>query len=142
MRDGVILRADIYRPKAEGKFPVLLTRTPYDKQWQVEFALKAAPRGYVVIAQDTRGQFPLSKAKVVSLQIRIAGRLRHRRMGRRASLLHAKSECLAAPTSEPPNTSLPSRIPPHLAGMCPNVTASNYYDGWTYQGGAFGTVVR
>src|SRR2546429_9345317 len=27
--------------------------------------------------------------------------------------------------------------PPHLAGICPNVTASNYHDGWAYQGGAF-----
>lgn len=26
--------------------------------------------------------------------------------------------------------------PPHLAGICPDVTASNYHDGWTYQGGA------
>jgi len=26
---------------------------------------------------------------------------------------------------------------PHLAGICPVVTASNYHDGWTYQGGAF-----
>ncbi|MGA9890533.1 MAG: CocE/NonD family hydrolase, partial [Candidatus Acidiferrales bacterium] len=57
MRDGVTLRADVYRPKAEGKFPVLLTRTPYDKQWEIEFALKAVPRGYVVIAQDTRGRY-------------------------------------------------------------------------------------
>ncbi|MGH9453319.1 MAG: CocE/NonD family hydrolase, partial [Terriglobia bacterium] len=31
MRDGVILRADIYRPDAPGKFPVLLERTPYNK---------------------------------------------------------------------------------------------------------------
>ncbi len=31
MRDGVVLRADIYRPKADGQFPVLLQRTPYDK---------------------------------------------------------------------------------------------------------------
>src|SRR5262249_40850220 len=31
MRDGIVLRADIYRPKAGGKFPVLLNRTPYDK---------------------------------------------------------------------------------------------------------------
>jgi predicted acyl esterase len=30
-RDGVKLRADIYRPKADGKFPVLLERTPYNK---------------------------------------------------------------------------------------------------------------
>jgi putative CocE/NonD family hydrolase len=27
--------------------------------------------------------------------------------------------------------------PPHLAGICPVVTGSNYHDGWTYQGGAF-----
>src|SRR5690242_13661404 len=32
MRDGVILRSDIYRPKAEGKFPILLQRTPYNKE--------------------------------------------------------------------------------------------------------------
>ena len=44
MRDGVTLRADIYRPKAEGKFPVLLVRTPYDKQWTMNFGLRAAER--------------------------------------------------------------------------------------------------
>jgi len=27
--------------------------------------------------------------------------------------------------------------PPHLAGICPVVTASNYHANWTYQGGAF-----
>ena len=32
MRDGTVLRADAYRPDAAGKFPVLLARTPYDKQ--------------------------------------------------------------------------------------------------------------
>ncbi len=31
MRDGVILRADIYKRKEGGPFPVLLERTPYDK---------------------------------------------------------------------------------------------------------------
>ncbi len=27
--------------------------------------------------------------------------------------------------------------PPHLAGIYPTVTASNYHNGWTYQSGAF-----
>ena len=27
--------------------------------------------------------------------------------------------------------------PPHLAGICPVVTGSNYHSNWTYQGGAF-----
>ena len=57
MRDGVTLQADIYRPKANGKFPVLLVRTPYDKTQEMEFAVKAATRGYVVVAQDVRGRY-------------------------------------------------------------------------------------
>lgn len=56
MRDGVILRADVCRPIAEGKFPVLLTRTPYDKNGTVELCLKAAARGYVIVVQDVRGR--------------------------------------------------------------------------------------
>src|SRR6266550_1475572 len=32
MRDGVSLVADIYRPRGEGKYPVLLERTPYDRK--------------------------------------------------------------------------------------------------------------
>ena len=31
MRDGTMLRADIYRPAAEGIYPVLLSRSPYNK---------------------------------------------------------------------------------------------------------------
>ena len=57
MRDGVTLRADIYRPRAEGKFPVLLQRTPYDKRGTADFGLKAAARGYVVAVQDVRGRY-------------------------------------------------------------------------------------
>src|SRR6266404_4461503 len=56
MRDGVTLRADIYRPKADGQFPVLLQRTPYDKHNGVDFGLKAAAQGYVVIFEDVRGR--------------------------------------------------------------------------------------
>ena len=32
MRDGVTLYADIYRPAREGKFPVIVIRTPYGVQ--------------------------------------------------------------------------------------------------------------
>ena len=57
MRDGVVLKADIYRPKADGKFPVLLTRTPYDKRGDGDFGLLAAAQGYVVVIQDVRGRY-------------------------------------------------------------------------------------
>ncbi|MBM3775660.1 MAG: CocE/NonD family hydrolase, partial [Acidobacteria bacterium] len=59
MRDGVRLYADVYRPAREGKFPVLVTRTPYGKQrdGSQEAQIKYAQRGYVSVIQDTRGRF-------------------------------------------------------------------------------------
>src|SRR5262249_33921261 len=57
MRDGVTLRADVYRPKADGKYPVLLERTPYDRSTQRYIGMRGAARGYVVIVQDVRGRF-------------------------------------------------------------------------------------
>ena len=40
MRDGVILRADVYRPETPGKFPVILQRTPYNRVMATGFGLK------------------------------------------------------------------------------------------------------
>ncbi|MEU7816907.1 CocE/NonD family hydrolase [Pseudonocardia sp. NPDC049154] len=60
MRDGTVLRADIYRPANDGPFPVLLSRSPYGKDllWDGMLDFKTMVRaGYVVINQDTRGRF-------------------------------------------------------------------------------------
>ncbi len=57
MRDGVFLRADIYRPSVDGRFPVLLQRTPYDKRNEAPFAIDAAAHGFVAIVQDVRGRY-------------------------------------------------------------------------------------
>jgi putative CocE/NonD family hydrolase len=58
MRDGVILRADVYRPDLDEPVPVLLQRTPYGKAFVgTTFALLAAERGYAVVNQDTRGRW-------------------------------------------------------------------------------------
>ena len=59
MRDGVVLRADVYRPTSPGSFPALLQRTPYsknDRDSARRFSAIAA-RGYVVVVQDTRGRY-------------------------------------------------------------------------------------
>ncbi|HXN86094.1 MAG TPA: CocE/NonD family hydrolase, partial [Candidatus Binataceae bacterium] len=58
-RDGVTLYADIYRPDAPGRFPVLVVRTPYDKSQELALTEKDyfPPRGYVLVVQDTRGRF-------------------------------------------------------------------------------------
>ncbi len=58
-RDGLTLKADVYRPDADGRFPVLVVRTPYDKSLDLALTEKDyfAPRGYAVVVQDTRGRF-------------------------------------------------------------------------------------
>ena len=59
MRDGVVLYADIYRPAVEGRFPVLLLRTPYSKDdgGAPSQASIYPPLGYVLVVQDCRGRF-------------------------------------------------------------------------------------
>ena len=68
MRDGTVLRADVYRPAGGKKYPVLLQRTPYDKSFLPWATLtldpiKAARSGYVVVIQDVRGRWESEGAK-------------------------------------------------------------------------------
>jgi putative CocE/NonD family hydrolase len=58
MRDGVELSADVYRPKDDGRFPVLLLRTPYLKTSDGALATGRffAARGYVLVWMDVRGR--------------------------------------------------------------------------------------
>lgn len=63
MRDGTVLRANVYRPDdgGAGSYPVLLTRLPYGKDLpsgsNVLDPVQAARRGYIVVVQDVRGTF-------------------------------------------------------------------------------------
>ena len=56
MSDGVKLATDVYMPRGKGPFPVILTRTPYNKSHQ-RWGAAVATGGYVVVAQDMRGRF-------------------------------------------------------------------------------------
>jgi hypothetical protein len=62
MRDGVKLAADIYHPTQNGqlvdlKFPVILLRTPYNKEGSAQIANSFVPHGYVVVLEDVRGRY-------------------------------------------------------------------------------------
>ncbi len=57
MRDGVLLATDVYRPDEPGSYPVVLSRTPYNKEGLAGMGRDGARRGYVVVTQDTRGRF-------------------------------------------------------------------------------------
>jgi uncharacterized protein len=138
MRDGAILRADIYKPKTDERLPVLLTRTPYDKSktWITPFAHLAAARGYVVIMQDVRGRYESEgewypfkhEAEDGYDTIEWAAALPYTsgKVGMFGGSYVGATQMLAALAR-----------PPHLVAICPAVTASNYHENWTYQGGAF-----
>ena len=62
MRDGVRLAADFYLPArdgevAEGCFPAIMERTPYDKLTRANEGRYFARRGYAAVMQDVRGRF-------------------------------------------------------------------------------------
>lgn len=136
MRDGTILRADVYRPKSEGTFPVLLERTPYNKDGTAGLAIKAASRGYIVVVQDVRGRYSSdgewypfkneSNDGFDTVEWAAALPQSNGKVGMFGGSYVGATQMLTAVAH-----------PPHLAGIAPVVTASNYHDGWTYQGGAF-----
>jgi hypothetical protein len=62
MRDGVRLATDVYLPAANvgaatDKLPVILTRTPYNKNGARRIADYYTRHGYAFVAQDTRGRY-------------------------------------------------------------------------------------
>ncbi len=135
MRDGVTLKADIFRPRADGKYPVLLQRTPYDKNHSFSFGMKGAARGYVVVVQDVRGRFTSegewypfrheSQDGYDTVEWVAALPESNAKVGMFGGSYVGATQMLAAIAS-----------PPHLSGIAPSVTASNYHENWTYQGGA------
>ena len=140
MRDGATLYADVYRPDGPGPFPVILQRTPYDKSNQLSTAMldpmQAAMRGYALVIQDTRGRYT-SEGEFYcfgddindgydTVEWAAVQPWSNGKVGMCGTSYVGATQWLSAITQ-----------PPHLTTIVPNLTASNYHDGWTYQGGAF-----
>src|SRR5690242_1813693 len=60
MRDGVELSSDIWLPSGNGRFPIILIRTPYLKTMPMlelpKLAAFFTDRGYAIAVQDVRGR--------------------------------------------------------------------------------------
>jgi uncharacterized protein len=126
--------ADIYKPKAEGKFPVLLERTPYNRKDESAMAYELCSHGYVVVLQDTRGRYA-SEGEFYPFRnesndgfdtVEWAAKLDYAdgKVGMFGASYVGATQMLAAMAR-----------PPHLVSIFPYVTASEYYEGWTYQNG-------
>ena len=58
MRDGAKLATDVYLPVGSTeKLPVILARTPYNKDGMKSFGDYFAAHGYAFVVQDTRGRY-------------------------------------------------------------------------------------
>ena len=141
MRDGTVLYADVYRPDAPGRYPVILCRTPYSKDFSlvrvVELdAIRAASEGYALVIQDVRGRFASDgdfytfKNEIQdgydSVEWAAAQPWSTGKVGMVGASYVGATQWLAAVSR-----------PPHLAAIFPSITGSDYHEGWTYQGGAF-----
>lgn len=142
MRDGTILRADVYRPKLKDPVPVILMRTQYGKDTaQVQPSRFRTPQWfashcYLVVIQDVRGQGASDGVftefgndgsdgyDTVEWAAGLPGSTG--KVGMYGSSYVGATQWLAATTT-----------PPHLTTIVPSNTASDYYDDWTYEGGEF-----
>lgn len=139
MRDGTVLYADIYRPKGEGPWPVLLLRQPYGKT-QAENISYAHPswyarHGYMVVAQDCRGRwasegewYPFKHEEHDGYDSVVWA----------AGLPGSNGKVGMYGFSYGGATQLLSAVhqPPGLTTIMPALTGSDYYEGWTYRSGA------
>ena len=141
LRDGTMTYADVYRPDAPGAFPALLQRTPYDKsapnmRVSTIDPIYAASRGYAAVIQDVRGRYSSegefytfvneSDDGHVSIDSVASQSWCSGKVGMWGSSYVGATQWLAAMSK-----------PEALAAIVPGVTASDYHEGWTWQGGAF-----
>lgn len=142
MRDGTTLYADVWRPDAPGRFPVLITRTPYDKMnhfRQMAFGLnpiRAVNEGYVVIIQDTRGRFT-SEGNFYPFMHEMSDG--YDTVEWAAGLPYSNGEVGMYGASYGAITQWMATIqrPPHLKAIFPVWMGDGAYEGTLYSGGAF-----
>ncbi|GAC1635497.1 MAG: CocE/NonD family hydrolase [Mycobacterium sp.] len=141
MRDGAVLRADVYRPQTNDAVPVILMRTQYGKSEAQAGSRFERPdwfssHCFLVVVQDVRGQGTSSGTfsefthdqddGYDSVEWAAALPGSNGKVGMYGSSYVGATQWLAAVTT-----------PPHLVTIVPANTASDYYDGWTYEGGEF-----
>jgi uncharacterized protein len=138
MRDGIILRGDVYRPEDAERHAVLLERTPYGKgagRAPSNFVQKAVARGYAVFVQDVRGRY---ESEGVFDPYRQEGRDGYDTVEWLATMPWSNGRIGTYGVSYPAATQwlLAVEAPPHLGCIFPAMTFSSARE-FFYFGGAF-----
>jgi putative CocE/NonD family hydrolase len=138
-RDGVTLHADVVRPDAPGRFPVLLARTPYNKKGNDDPngpTYLFAKYGYISVTQDCRGRFQSEGEYNTIFQeiedgydaVEWAARLpwSNGRVGTTGQSYLGLTQYMIA-CNDP--------MPPSLQAMAPVSASSDYHASWIYHTG-------
>jgi len=139
MRDGVVLRANVFTPDQSGPFPVVMIRLPYNKDRPMTNTYGVpdvyASHCYIVVSQDVRGQY---KSDGAWYPFRNEANDGYDTIEWAAKLPKSNGKVGMYGRSYPGATQwLPAMLrPPHLAAIVPAMTSSDYRDGWTYENGA------
>ena len=142
MRDGTILRSDVYRPSQQGLFPVLLHRIPYNKSVARLAAglmlnpLNAADQGYAVVIQDCRGRFA-SDGEWVPFYVEGEDGYDSVEWCAQQPWSNGKVGMYGSSYMGVTTWQAVTAAPPHLEAAFVRLTGTNYHDGWVYSGGAF-----
>ncbi|WP_244164712.1 CocE/NonD family hydrolase [Streptomyces silaceus] len=140
MRDGTVLRADVYRPYAPGRFPLLVRRTPYGRGGPPAGAsldaLRLVNAGYVLLVQDVRGRggsqggFEPFRYEGQDGADTVAWAAAQPYCDGAVGMLGRSYEGTAALLAAADAPDALGAVTPHMAG-------SGLHEGWCYQGGAF-----
>jgi putative CocE/NonD family hydrolase len=139
MRDGTILRSNVFTPDQPGPFPVVMIRLPYNKDRPMtnSYGLPDvyASHCYIVVSQDVRGQY---KSDGTWYPFKSEAADGYDTIEWAARLPKSSGKVGMYGRSYPGATQwLPATLrPPHLAAIVPAMTSSDYHDNWNYDGGA------
>jgi putative CocE/NonD family hydrolase len=138
MRDGVTLSADIYRPAAEGKYPVILVRTPYSNNTPgaVEQSKFFAQRGYVCVQVDVRGRYDSDGTFYAFRHEPDDGFDTDEWLGKQP-WSNGKIGTMGGSYVGFTQMTQAIRGSRYLTAMAPTVTTLDIYGNWIYTGGAF-----
>jgi putative CocE/NonD family hydrolase len=143
MRDGARMATDIYRPArdgrpVEGRLPVLLNRTPYNKVDNEEgsgYNSWFARRGYIAVTQDCRGCYR-SEGDVRFLVPEAEDGFDTMAWIKEQSWAGEKVGAWGTSWAAWTQTSMAALGPDNLAAMVPNMSGSNAYTSSVRHGGA------
>ena len=140
MRDGVRLAADVYLPArrdqvVEGRFPVVMERTPYDKTNRYGEGRYFARRGYVAVMQDVRGRFA-SEGEWYPFAREAPDGYDSVEWAAAQDWCSGKVGTIGGSYCGSDQSALATLNPPHLAAMVVAVGTSNYHTSSMRQNGA------